>query len=65
MALREDLTGHYEGMRPAGAGRGGSDERRPAGDVTVVEYADEDRRTVTLTWRADGGGRDGGDAPGD
>ena len=57
--LREELTGHYEGMRPAGGadrnGSAGTPRPPPAGDVTVIEQwkrAGDDREwAVSFRWR--------------
>jgi len=61
--LREDLTGHYQGMRPRtdGAPR----RQRPDGDVEVVEQhsgdGDGGTRRVTLKWQAPADADDSGD----
>jgi len=50
--LREDLTGHYQGMRPRTDGA--AVRQRPDGDVEVLELTkadDDERKTkVTLKW---------------
>jgi len=58
--LREDLTGHYQGMQPRADGA--ERRQRPDGDVEVLEQneTDDGERTwrVTLNWTA---GEDAGD----
>jgi len=62
--LREDITGHYRGMRPRTDGL--PRRERPGGDVEVIEQhsadADGETRRVTLTWQASGDESGSGEA---
>lgn len=55
-ALREDLTGRYEDMRPTGSEEGAGQRPQPDGEIEVMEQAtsdgDEQEWTISLRWRA-------------
>lgn len=56
-ALREDLVGRYEDMRPTASEAGAGRRPQPDGDIEVVERAtsddegDEQEWTISLRWR--------------
>ncbi|WP_336343915.1 YihY/virulence factor BrkB family protein [Halalkalicoccus ordinarius] len=54
-ALREDLAGRYEGMRPTGSEKGADRRPQPDGDIEVIERTTSDGEgrewTISLRWR--------------
>ncbi|MFC6824786.1 YihY/virulence factor BrkB family protein [Halopelagius fulvigenes] len=69
--LREDVTGHYEEMRPTIGGEDDERRPRPRGEVKLIEQSkrdgDDEEWSVAFRWRspADGSDRERTPAPAD